>query len=151
VRRSRNHIKGGTFAQIIRAYLMSPKIEGLAPSTQAHYRYLLAFAETPETLGLLPVEVIRPALVQAFLDGLAGRPGLQRNAKAALKAVEKWAIVRDMLPHPITFGCEVEGSRAARSRSNIAGQTGAAIAWPTSRPSLPGSTSTSSSRGEPQQ
>jgi len=109
VRRSRNHIKGGTFAQVIRAYLISPKFDGLAKSTQAHYRYLLAFAEAPETLGLLPVEVIRPALVQAFLDGLAGRPGLQLNAKAALKAVEKWAIVRDMLPHPITLGCEVEG------------------------------------------
>lgn len=109
MRRSRNHIKGGTFAQVIRAYLASPKFQALAKSTQEHYRYLLAVAEQPETLGALPVDVIRPALVQAFLDGLAGRPGLQINARVALKAVEKWAIVRDMIPHSITLGCEVEG------------------------------------------
>jgi integrase len=109
VRRSKSHIKGGTFAQVIRAYLASAKFQALAHSTQEHYRYLLAVAEQPETLGLLPVDVIRPALVQAFLDGLAGRPGLQINARVALKAVEKWAIVRDMIPHSITLGCEVEG------------------------------------------
>jgi integrase len=109
VRRSKSHIKGGTFAQVIRAYLASAKFQALAHSTQEHYRYLLAVAEQPETLGLLPVDVIRPALVQAFLDGLTGRPGLQINARVALKAVEKWAIVRDMIPHSITLGCEVEG------------------------------------------
>jgi integrase len=109
VRRSKNHIKGGSFAKVISAYLISPKFAALAPSTRAHYRYLLALAQAPETLGALSVEVIRPSLVQAFLDGLSDKPGLQLNARAALKAVERWGIVRDMLPHPITLGCEVEG------------------------------------------
>jgi len=109
VRRRRGHIKGGTFATVIRAYLASPKFDSLAKSTRVGYRYLLGLAEQPETLGAYPVDVIRPALVQAFLDGLADRPAQQRNAQTALKAVEKWAIVRDLLPYPITTGTEAPG------------------------------------------
>jgi integrase len=105
----RRTIKGGTFAAVIRAYLASPKFDALAESTRAHYRYLLGLAELPETLGALSVEVIRPALVQAFLDGLADRPAQQQSARVALKAVEKWAIVRDLLPYPITTGTEAPG------------------------------------------
>ena len=41
-----------------------------------------------------------PALVQAFLDGLAGTPGRQKNARTALKAVEKFALVRDLQFEP---------------------------------------------------
>jgi integrase len=109
VRQRRGHIKGGTFATVIRAYLSSPKFDSLANSTRVGYRYLLGLAEQPETLGAYPVDVIRPALVQAFLDGLADRPAQQRNAQTALKAVEKWAIVRDLLPYPITIGTEAPG------------------------------------------
>jgi integrase len=109
VRRRTGHIKGGTFAAVIRAYLSSPKFDALAHSTRVGYRYLLGLAERPETLGAYPVEVIRPALVQAFLDGLADRPAQQKNAQTALKAVEKWAIVRDLLPYPITTGTEAPG------------------------------------------
>jgi integrase len=109
VRQRAGTIKGGTFAAVIRAYLTSPKYDALARSTRVSYRYLLALAEQPETLGSLPVDVIRPALVQAFLDGLADRPAQQRCAQTALKAVEKWAIVRDLLPHPITTGTEAPG------------------------------------------
>jgi integrase len=113
VRQRRGHIKGGTFAEVIHAYLASPKYAGLAQSTQWHYRYLLGLAERPETLGELPVDVIRPALVQAFLDGLADRPAQQKNAKTALCAVEKWALVRDLLPYPITTGTEAPGGDGA--------------------------------------
>jgi hypothetical protein len=74
VQRRAGHIKGGTFATVIRAYLSSPKFDSLAKSTRVGYRYLLGLAEQPETLGAYPVDVIRPALVQAFLDGLADRP-----------------------------------------------------------------------------
>lgn len=109
MRQRRGHIKGGTFATVIRAYLSSPKFDSLAKSTRVGYRYLLGLAEQPETLGAYPVDVIRPALVQAFLDGLADRPAQQRNAQTALKAVEKWAIVRDLLPYPITTGTEAPG------------------------------------------
>src|SRR6266446_5384434 len=109
VRRRSGHIKGGTFAAVIRAYMMSPKYDALARSTRVSYGYLLRLAEQPETLGALPVDVIRPALVQAFLDGLADRPAQQQKAQTALKAVEKWAIVRDLLPYPITTGTEAPG------------------------------------------
>lgn len=109
MRRLAGHIKGGTFATVIRAYLSSPKFDSLAKSTRVGYRYLLGLAEQPETLGAYPVDVIRPALVQAFLDGLADRPAQQKNAQTALKAVEKWALVRDLLPYPITTGTEAPG------------------------------------------
>lgn len=94
------------FASVIRAFLMSPKFQSLAPGTQTNYRHLLTLAEEPDGLGSVPIEEIRPALVQAFLDGLADRPGTQLNAQTALKSLEKWAIVRDLLPRPITLGTE---------------------------------------------
>jgi integrase len=53
---------------------------------------------------------MRPALVQAFLDGYADRPAMQKVAQTALKSLEKWAIVRDRLPNPITLGTEAPGS-----------------------------------------
>jgi integrase len=102
-------IKGGTFAAVIRAYMRSPKFDGLARSTRISYAHLLGLAELPETLGAMSVDVIRPALVQAFLDGFADRPGQQKCAQTALKAVEKWALVRDLLPYPITTGTEAPG------------------------------------------
>ena len=103
-------IKGSSFAAVIRAYLVSPKFETLAPRSKINYRYLLSLAERPDTLGSLPVDVIRPALVQAFLDGLADRPAQQKAAQVALKAVERWALVRELLPYPITIGTEAKGS-----------------------------------------
>jgi integrase len=42
--------------------------------------------------------------VQAFLDGLATTPGRQKIARTALSAVQKWALVRDLLPYPIMTG-----------------------------------------------
>src|SRR6476469_5209778 len=105
-----DRIKGGSFAAVIRAYLASPKFESLAPRSKINYRHLLSLAERPDTLGNLAVDVIRPALVQAFLDGLADRPAQQRAAQIALKAVERWALVRDLLPYPITIGTEAKGS-----------------------------------------
>jgi integrase len=96
----------GSFAAVIRSYLNSPKFKNLAPETQRNYRGLLAMAENPETLGGYSVLTIRPSIVQAFLDGLAATPGRQKNAKTALRAVEKFALVRDLLPYPITTGTE---------------------------------------------
>jgi integrase len=102
-------IRSDSFAAVIRAYMSSPKFESLARSTKVHYSHLLRLAERPDTLGTLPVDVIRPALVQAFLDGLADRPAQQKCAQTALRAVEKWALVRDLLPYPITTGTEAPG------------------------------------------
>jgi integrase len=112
-RRRASTIKGGTFASVIRAYLDSPKFSGLAKSTRVGYRHLLGLAERPETLGAISVDAIRPALIQAFLDGLAERPAKQKNAKTALKAVERYALVRDLVPHPYMTGTEAPGGDGA--------------------------------------
>lgn len=104
-------IESGSFAAVIAAYLRSERFARLRPSTQRAYTYVLGLAQQPEILGLVPVEEMRPALTQAFLDGLASTPGTQQLARAVLRAVEKWAILRELLPHPITIGTEVIGSR----------------------------------------
>jgi integrase len=98
------------FAAVIRAFINSPKWEGYEPSTRDVWGRELRRAEGPDMLGGLSVHVIRPALVQAYMDGLSDRPGKQAAALAALKQVEKWAIVRDLLPFPITTGVEFERS-----------------------------------------
>jgi integrase len=97
------------FASVIRAFRESDKFKKLADSTRANYGHYFDLAGRPDTLGALSVEVIRPALVQAFLDGLADRPATQKNARAALKTLEKWALVRDLLPRQITLGTEAPG------------------------------------------
>lgn len=97
-------INPGTFASVIRQYQASAAFAALAPATQRNYNDCLKIAETPNGLGGLSVEIIRPALVQIFLDELADTPGRQKIAKTALRAVEKWAVIRDLLPYPIMTG-----------------------------------------------
>jgi integrase len=98
-------IAPGSFASVIRAYQSSPNyLTRLAPSTQRLYNDVLRIAEREDALGGLSVTVIRPALVQAFLDGLSATPGRQKIARTALSAVQKWALVRDLLPYPIMTG-----------------------------------------------
>lgn len=102
-------VTSDVFAAVIREFLGSEKFRALAPKTQESYRYNLLMAEHPDTLGGVPVDEMRPALVQAFLDGFADRPAQQKCAQTALKSLEKWAIVRDKLPFPITLGTEAPG------------------------------------------
>lgn len=99
----------GTFASVVRSFVSSAKFQNLARSTQVSYGHLLSLAERSDTLGALSVHVIRPALVQAFLDGFSDRPAQQLCARTALKSLEKWALVRDLLPHAITTGTEAPG------------------------------------------
>jgi integrase len=103
-------IKVGTFASVIRTFLTSPKFQNYAPATRDAWARELRLAERVDTLGAISTDVIRPSLIQAFLDGLSDRPAKQTNAKTALKALERWALVRDLLPFPITTGTEVIGS-----------------------------------------
>lgn len=98
------------FAHVIDAYLNSAKFKALSAATQKSYERYLLIAANPGALGRYSAKEMRPKLVQDFLDGFAGRPGSQINARVALKAVEKWAIVRDLLAQVITLGTEVEGS-----------------------------------------
>jgi integrase len=95
------------FAAVVRAFMASPKFQGYSPATREVWGRELRLAERPDTLGAISVNIIRPALVQAFMDGMSDRPGKQTAALAALRQLERWAIVRDLLPQPITLGVEV--------------------------------------------
>lgn len=96
-----------TFAAVARAFIASDKFRDLAPSTQQNWQRELYLAEGPEMLGALRTDEIRPSLVQAFLDGYSSRPGKQQTALTVLRQLEKWAIVRDLLPRAITTGVEI--------------------------------------------
>jgi integrase len=100
-------VTDGCFAAVIRAFMASPKFQGYSPATREVWGRELRLAERPDTLGAISVNLMRPALVQAFMDGMADRPGKQAAALAALRQVERWAIVRDLLPQPITMGVEI--------------------------------------------
>src|SRR5688572_11506599 len=100
----------GCFASVVRAFMASLQFGKYSDSTRELWGRYLVFATRPDCLGTLSVSTIRPALVQAYMDGLAGSPGKQSATLAALKVVEKWAIVRDILPRHITTGVEVEES-----------------------------------------
>jgi integrase len=53
---------------------------------------------------------MEPAVVQGYIDGLTGYTGVQAATLAALKQLERWAIVRKKLPRQITLGVEIEES-----------------------------------------
>lgn len=95
-----------SFGALVRAYMQSPKFLGYSPGTQDVWGRELQFAARPDCLGAKSRHEMRPALVQAYLDGLDGRPGKQAMARAALVQFEKWAIVRDLLPRQIMLGVE---------------------------------------------
>ena len=96
------------FSEVIGLYMRSPDYTGLADSTRVGYGRSLLLAS--KALGHLPVTVIGPPEVQEFLEGFAavGHFGSQQAAKVALGAVERYAIVRRYLIHPITLGTRIE-------------------------------------------
>ena len=49
--------------------------------------------------------------MQAFFDGIADRPGKQKVTLTALKQIEAWAIVRELLPRQITLGVQINHSK----------------------------------------
>lgn len=106
-RRVAAKIMAGTFAHVIRQYQNSATYKALAVSTRYNYDSVLRIAE--DALGAFSVQQIRPSVVQSFLDGMAETPGRQAVARTALKAVEKYALVRDLLLYPITTGTQVVG------------------------------------------
>ncbi|MBO0710395.1 MAG: tyrosine-type recombinase/integrase [Acetobacteraceae bacterium] len=94
------------FAAVIRKFQESDKFKSLAKNTQSGWRHVLRIAEN--SLGPVPIDEIRPKLVQVFLDALIERPGTQYIARTALTALEKWAIVREELPRQIMLGVETQ-------------------------------------------
>ncbi len=107
----RGHIVTGTFASAASAFMTSPDFERLAPATQASYRRQLERAAAPQMLGALTVSLLRPSIMQAYLDGMASTPGNAINAQAALKRLESWGLVRDLFPQPFMIGTRVAHSK----------------------------------------
>jgi integrase len=91
---------------LVRAFKESAKFKGLAKASQDLWGRELDFACRPNCLGAVPLDVVRPALIQGYLDGWDDKPGKQAAALAAFKALERWAVVRDLLPRSITLGVE---------------------------------------------
>jgi len=92
------------FAALVRAFKTSPNFLSLRPASQRLWGRELDFACRPTLLGAVLLDEIRPALVQQYLDGWNDKPGKQAAALSAFKALERWAIVRDLLARPITLG-----------------------------------------------
>lgn len=109
-RRKAARVTEDRFASVVQAFLRSPKFTGYSAGTQYTWGRALQFVARPDTLGALSVSEIRPALVQAFFDGIAETPGKQAVVLWALRQCEKWAIVRDLLPRQITLGIEIGDS-----------------------------------------
>ena len=111
----RRYIVDGQFAAVIREF-MSPgnaRWTAYAEATRdAWGRELVLIQAGP--LGRISVYELRSSMIQRHLDGLASRPGKQEMALRALRQLERWALVRDLLPRPITTGCEVLGTHGGR-------------------------------------
>jgi len=99
-------VADNTFYVLCRDFKASAKFKGFSKATQDLWGRELDFACRPNCLGAVSLDVIRPALIQGYLDGWDDKPGKQAAALAAFKALEKWAVVRDLLPRPITLGVE---------------------------------------------
>jgi integrase len=100
----------GTFAAVIRQFMASPAYTTKAESTRQSWGRALRLAEEEGGLGGCSVQVVRPAIIQSFLDALADMPGKQSVARTALKALEAYAVVRDLVPMPFMTGTTVVGS-----------------------------------------
>jgi hypothetical protein len=85
-----------SFYALVRAFKESAKFKGLAKASQDLWGRELDFACRPNCLGAVPLDVIRPALIQGYLDGWDDKPGKQAAALAAFKALDRWAVVRDL-------------------------------------------------------
>lgn len=103
------------FAALVRAYMASPKFATYADETRDLWGRYLNLAAHPERLGAVSLQTIRPALVQAYIDGMTGKPGKQVASLAAIKQLESWAIVRDLLGRSITTGVETEDSNGGHT------------------------------------
>lgn len=106
-----------SFAALIRLFMSpanakwrEPPPIGYSKSTKDTWGRELLFMARPDTLGAVPIQEMRPSLLQAFFDGIADRPGKSAAALGAVRQLERWSLVRDLLPRAITTGVEIERS-----------------------------------------
>lgn len=99
-----------SFTALASAYLASPQFAKYADSSKVMWGRYLRLAAEPDRLGSVSLQTIRPALVQAYLDGMEGKPGKQTATLAAIKQLEGWAMPRDFLGRDITRGVKAEKS-----------------------------------------
>ncbi len=104
------------FGSVIRRFMAEspkwtmPPPRGYSDMTKETWGRELRLMARPDTLGAVLVSEIRPSLVQCYFDGIADLPGKCQVGLSALKQLEKWAIVREVLPRQITLGVEIEPS-----------------------------------------
>jgi len=82
-------VADNTFYVLCRDFKASAKFKGFSKATQDLWGRELDFACRPNCLGAVSLDVIRPALIQGYLDGWDDKPGKQAAALAAFKALEK--------------------------------------------------------------
>lgn len=97
---------GNNFASLVQRFKLSEKFNGFSRATQVLFARELELAAAPTCLGGHLLDEIRPSHIQEYLDVFSAKPGKQAMAKAAFKALEKWAIRRDYLMRQITIGVE---------------------------------------------
>ena len=111
------------FAALVESFISSPQFQGMAENSKALWTHELRQAADLNQLGISSLKEIRPSLVQKYLDGLDGRPGKQAAALTAIRALNKWARVRDLLSSSI-----VEGVATGRSKDGHIPWTGGQVA-----------------------
>jgi integrase len=104
--RRKKHVSTNSFYSLCQDFKRSAKFLSYERATQRLWGRELDFACRDDILGAASLDEIRPALIQGYLDGWSDKPGKQAAALAAFHALERWAIVRDLLSRSITLGVE---------------------------------------------
>jgi integrase len=91
-----------TIGGLIDAYLASPQLAALEPSTQRKYRAYLDIVRS--AWGSLPSASLMPHHVQALMDKLSSTPGKANNVHIVLRALSAYARPRNLLTQNITEG-----------------------------------------------
>src|SRR5512139_1319310 len=91
---------GVSLASVIDQYLDGSRFKELSASSKDSYKRSLMMVR--KSIGEMDVDEVKPYIVQALLDGLTDFPGKQINVMTAIKAMESWALLRNLLPHAIT-------------------------------------------------
>lgn len=100
---------GDNLAKVIDLYVESERYKRLAEGSKDYYYRSLMLVR--QSIGDMLVDEVKPYVIQAILDELTDRPAKQKLVCASVKAMESWALLRNLLPHAITVrGMELVGS-----------------------------------------